>query len=205
MSNSPAGSSLAMSQPPQSVRESHQPPENLRENTFSHSSSLRTSSAVPPSIEQRMAIGMASKASMGSTATSKSGSKVKNNVPKIVYIDDSSADSRSMSEIVEGLGYQYTNIPDPLLALPMLIELKPKLIFLDLVMPIANGYEVCSQIRRISAFQDIPVIIVTSNDGIADRVRAKLVGASGFLGKPIQHIKVSKVLKKHLHPLRSSS
>ena len=55
----------------------------------------------------------------------------------------------------------------------------------DLVMPIANGYEVCSQIRRISSLKEIPVIIVTSNDGIADRVRARLVGASGFLGKPI--------------------
>jgi chemotaxis family two-component system response regulator PixG len=133
-----------------------------------------------------------------SHANTQSGRKVKSNAPRIIYIDDSPADSRSMCEIVESLGYQYTNIPDPLQALPMLIELKPKLIFLDLVMPIANGYEVCAQIRRISAFRDTPIIIVTSNDGIADRVRAKIVGASGFLGKPIQHKKVLKVLKKHI-------
>ncbi|NJM96821.1 MAG: response regulator [Phormidesmis sp. RL_2_1] len=131
--------------------------------------------------------------------------RVKNNAPRIIYIDDSPSDSRAMAEIVESVGFQYTNIPDPLQALPALIELKPKLIFLDLVMPIANGYEVCSQIRRISAFQDTPVIIVTSNDGIADRVRAKLVGASGFLGKPIQHKKVLKVLKKHIREMPSNS
>lgn len=125
--------------------------------------------------------------------------KPKSNAPTIIYIDDSPADSRAMSQIIEGAGYQYTNIPDPLQALPLLIELKPALIFLDLVMPIANGYEVCAQIRRMSAFKDIPVIIVTSNDGIADRVRAKMVGASGFLGKPIQSQKVTKVLRKHLH------
>ncbi|MEM9091089.1 MAG: response regulator [Cyanobacteria bacterium P01_F01_bin.53] len=116
----------------------------------------------------------------------------------IIYIDDSPADSQSMSEIIEGLGYQYTNIPDPIQALPLLLEIKPKLIFLDLVMPVANGYEVCAQIRRISAFKNTPIIIVTSNDGIADRVRARLVGASGFLGKPIQLKKVAKVLTKHL-------
>lgn len=136
--------------------------------------------------------------STGRVSITQSSRRLKNNAPRIIYIDDSPADSRSMCTIVEDLGYQYTNIPDPLQALPMLIEFKPKLIFLDLVMPIANGYEVCSQIRRISALKEIPIIIVTSNDGIADRVRARIVGASGFLGKPIQHKKVAKVIKKHI-------
>ncbi|MEO0647045.1 MAG: response regulator [Cyanobacteria bacterium J06650_10] len=122
----------------------------------------------------------------------------RSNLPKIVYVDDSPADSRTMAAIVEKMGYQYFNVPDPLQALPMLIEVKPKLIFLDLVMPIANGYEVCSQIRRITTFKKIPIIIVTSNDGIADRVRAKIVGASGFMGKPIKEKKVQKVFKKYL-------
>ena len=124
--------------------------------------------------------------------------KAGKSLPKVIYIDDSPADSRAMASIVEKLGYQYINIPDPLQALPTLIELKPKLIFLDLVMPIANGYEVCAQIRRITAFKKTPVIIVTSNDGIADRVRAKIVGASGFMGKPIQEKRILKVFKKHL-------
>ena len=141
--------------------------------------------------------GSSASSSAGRTTT-QSSQRLKNNAPRIIYIDDSPADSRAMCTIVEDLGYQYTNIPDPLQALPMLIEFKPKLIFLDLVMPIANGYEVCSQIRRISTLKEIPVIIVTSNDGIADRVRARIVGASGFLGKPIQHKKVAKVIKKHV-------
>ncbi|MEM8501696.1 MAG: response regulator [Cyanobacteria bacterium P01_D01_bin.1] len=134
---------------------------------------------------------------------SKEKKKARKNLPKVIYIDDSPADSRAMGSIVEKLGYQYTNIPDPLQALPMLLELKPRLIFLDLVMPIANGYEVCAQIRRITAFKKTPVIIVTSNDGIADRVRAKIVGASGFMGKPIQEKKILKVFKKHL-PIETS-
>jgi chemotaxis family two-component system response regulator PixG len=124
--------------------------------------------------------------------------------PRIIYIDDSPSDSREMHKIVEALGYQYRNISDPLQALPLLIEYKPKLIFLDLVMPIANGYEVCAQIRRITSFKEVPIIIVTSNDGIADRVRARLVGASGFLGKPIQAKKVARVLTKHLRPVEVS-
>lgn len=124
--------------------------------------------------------------------------KVYRQAPGIAYIDDSLTDSRAMAEIVKDLGYRYTNIPNPIQALPALIESKPKLIFLDLVMPTANGYEVCAQIRRVSALKNTPVVIVTSNDGIADRVRAKIAGASGFIGKPIRSEKVKKVVKKHL-------
>ncbi|MGC1308877.1 MAG: response regulator [Phormidesmis sp.] len=127
------------------------------------------------------------------------------NAPKIIYIDDSPIDSQLMAEIVESLGYQYINISDSIQALPLLLELRPELIFLDLVMPIANGYEVCAQIRRISIFKKIPVIIVTGNDGITDRIRARMVGASGFLGKPIQLQKVKRVMEKHLPILESPS
>ncbi|MGC1307430.1 MAG: response regulator [Phormidesmis sp.] len=167
--------------------------------TQTQSTQTKQSQTAPSTVNQTTSL------STGQARAARSERSIQSHAPRIIYIDDSPADSRSMCEIVEGLGYQYTNIPDPLQALPMLIELKPKLIFLDLVMPIANGYEVCAQIRRISAFKEIPVIIVTSNDGIADRVRARLVGASGFLGKPIQEKKVSKVLKKHLRDLEQSN
>ncbi|MGB3301027.1 MAG: response regulator, partial [Phormidesmis sp.] len=159
-----------------------------------------------PSVDQPQAARRVSSVSIvnpNQTALKRSSlKKAKNNTPKtapkVIYIDDSPADSHLMCNIIERLGYEYINIADPIQALPMLLELKPKLIFLDLVMPIANGYEICSQIRRVSMFKGIPVIIVTSNDGIADRVRAKIVGASGFMGKPIRASKVEKVLQKHL-------
>ncbi|WP_228015519.1 response regulator [Leptolyngbya ectocarpi] len=121
--------------------------------------------------------------------------------PLVIYIEDHQADSLAMAKIVQNKGYSYANIVNPLEALPKLLELKPKLIFLDLVMPLVNGYELCAQIRRMSVFKTIPIIIVTNNDGIADRVRAKVVGASGFLGKPIRPKRVGKVLAKYLQPV----
>ncbi|MEM9091156.1 MAG: response regulator, partial [Cyanobacteria bacterium P01_F01_bin.53] len=130
--------------------------------------------------------------------SSKRKSAKRSQLPTIVHVEDSAFDSRIMASIVGSLGYHYVNISDPLQALPKIIEHKPKLIFLDLIMPIANGYEVCAQIRRMSMFKTTPVIIVTSNNGIIDRVRVKMSGASGFIGKPIQEKKVLKVFKKHL-------
>lgn len=124
--------------------------------------------------------------------------------PLIAYIEDSRFDCAAMSQVLAQLGYRFINIRDPLEALPILLEQKPNLIFLDLLMPIANGYEICSQIRRVSAFKDTPIVIVTSINGIVDRVRAKLVGSSDFLSKPITSEKVLGVLNSHLQGLVAS-
>ncbi|ESA35665.1 response regulator containing a -like receiver domain protein and a ggdef domain protein [Leptolyngbya sp. Heron Island J] len=119
---------------------------------------------------------------------------------RVVYVDDSPLDSQTMAAIVEGAGYGYNNISEPLKALPLLLEIKPQLIFLDLVMPDTNGYEMCAQIRRTSVFRSTPIIIVTNNDGIIDRVRTRFVGASGFFSKPVKEERVVKLLNKYLHP-----
>ncbi len=118
--------------------------------------------------------------------------------PLVAYIEDSRYDSSLMGQILAQAGYRFINIRDVMQALPILLQHKPNLIFLDLLMPVINGYEVCAQIRRISAFIDTPVIIVTSKDGFVDRVRAKLVGSSDFLAKPIKPEKVLAVLQRYL-------
>jgi two-component system, chemotaxis family, response regulator PixG len=118
--------------------------------------------------------------------------------PLVACIDDSPIEQRMMAQVLLQAGYRCIAIQDPVQALPMLLEKRPEFIFLDLVMPIANGYELCAQIRRISQFQEVPVVILTGNDGIIDRVRAKMVGSTDFIGKPIQAEKVLAALKKYL-------
>lgn len=117
--------------------------------------------------------------------------------PPVVHVDDNPTDSQVMAEILQNAGYSYVNIADPLQALPQLLELKPQIIFLDLIMPMANGYELCSQIRRITGFKKTPIVIVTNNNGIIDRLRSKFVGAYGFLHKPIREKRVLNMLKKY--------
>lgn len=118
--------------------------------------------------------------------------------PLVACIDDSIRECQIMERILTEAGYQFIGIQDSVQAIPTLIEEKPGLIFLDLVMPIANGYEICAQIRRVSTFKDIPIVILTSNDGIIDRVRAKFVGSSGFLAKPVDAERVLAIARKAL-------
>ncbi|NET60110.1 MAG: response regulator [Symploca sp. SIO2E6] len=132
------------------------------------------------------------------TSHRKPNNSHQNTAPLVAYIEDSRTCLQKMEQILTNNGYRCLNIEDPLQALPMLLEYKPDFIFLDLVMPIANGYEICAQIRRVSAFQETPVIIITSSDGIVDRVRAKVVASSGFLAKPIDQDKVLSILQKYL-------
>ncbi|WP_218079509.1 response regulator [Anthocerotibacter panamensis] len=118
--------------------------------------------------------------------------------PLIACIDDSLQICQTMEQILTGAGYRYFSVQDPLRGLVMLVQRKPDLIFLDLVMPNTNGYEVCSKLRKVAQFRQTPIIILTGNDGLIDRVRSKLVGASGFIGKPAGAYLVLKVVSRHL-------
>ncbi len=118
--------------------------------------------------------------------------------PLIVHIDDSQIEGQIMGRILTSLGYRFLHIDEPIQSLRLLIKHDPSLIFLDLVMPIINGYEACAQIQRISKFKNTPIVILTSKDGIMDRMRAKLSGSTDFLAKPITEKKIEAVLQKHL-------
>ena len=116
----------------------------------------------------------------------------------IACIDDSIAVYKNLEKIITDHGYRSFGVQDPLKIIPSLIRNKPDLIFLDLVMPVTNGYEVCEQIRKTPSLANVPIIILTGNDGLIDRVRTKFVGANGFLGKPIKSESIIKTIDKYL-------
>ncbi|MDY7015531.1 MAG: response regulator, partial [Cyanobacteriota bacterium] len=124
---------------------------------------------------------------------------------RVACIDDCSRICDSIDTALTAAGYEVFCVQDAIQAVPMLLECKPDYILLDLTMPIINGYEICSQIRRAAALKDIPVIILTGHDGLLDRVRAKVVGATDFLSKPINVQKVLKTLQKHARHKKMTS
>ncbi|WP_414526816.1 response regulator [Nodularia chucula] len=128
----------------------------------------------------------------------------KSTAPLVACIDDSPQVCETLEKIIVPNGVRFIKIQDSIQALPILIQHKPDLIFLDLVMPIANGYEICSQIRRVSALSKTPVVILTGNDGLVDRVRSKVVGATDFMAKPVSADKIMGVIGKYL-PLETQN
>lgn len=120
--------------------------------------------------------------------------------PLIACIDDSLLVCRALEEIISAAGYRFIAVNDSQQAIQVLSARQPDLIFLDIEMPKLDGYEVCSQLRRLPAFLNTPIIFLTGYDGIFDRVRAKLAGSSGFLSKTVAVNKVIEVIQKHLFP-----
>ena len=116
----------------------------------------------------------------------------------VACIDDSVGICQTMEKIITGAGYQFVSEKDGLRAIAMLLSRKPDLIFLDLIMDNTNGYEICGQLRKLSYFRNTPIVILTGNDGIIDRVRSKMVGATDFIPKPIQANVVLEIIEKYL-------
>ena len=116
----------------------------------------------------------------------------------IACIDDSPAICQTMEQIVTSAGYQFVSEMDGLRAIAVLLSRKPDLIFLDLIMPNTNGYEICTQLRKLSFFKNTPIVIVTGNDGIIDRVRAKMAGSTDFISKPVNREIVIDTVNKYL-------
>jgi chemotaxis family two-component system response regulator PixG len=122
----------------------------------------------------------------------------KRDKPLIACVDDSPLICQSMKQLLTKSGYDFVAVNDPLRAIAVLLSCQPDLIFLDLVMPNANGYEICAQLRKLTVFRKVPIVILTGNEGIIDRVRAKIVGSSDFINKPVRSETLLEVVRKHL-------
>jgi CheY-like chemotaxis protein len=77
---------------------------------------------------------------------------------------------------------------------------KPSLIFIDLNMPVMNGFEFLEAIKKEPDYKDIPTIILTTSNSESDKSKAKKLGASRFITKPSN----LKLLKEHLQEILSS-
>ena len=118
--------------------------------------------------------------------------------PLIACVDDSLMISHMMEQIITMAGYRFVAINDPLDAVGVLMNRRPDLIFLDIVMPRVNGYDLCAQLRRYPEFAKTPIIFLTSNSGIIDRLRAKMVGSSDFLRKTVDADELLQKIVEHL-------
>jgi twitching motility two-component system response regulator PilG len=82
--------------------------------------------------------------------------------------------------------------------LELLAQHKYDLIFLDVVLPGTDGYQVCKEIRRNPTTKQTPVIMLTSKSSPFDRVRGSLVGCSAYLTKPVDYRAFRDEIGKHV-------
>ena len=103
---------------------------------------------------------------------------------KVLVIDDSNTIRRSAEIFLKQGGYAVMLAEDGFDALAKVNDYQPNLIFCDILMPRLDGYQACAVIKRNPRFAAVPVIMLSSKDGVFDRARGRMVGAQDYLTKP---------------------
>lgn len=107
-----------------------------------------------------------------------------NHAIKIMVVDDSVTIRRTAETLLRREGYEVITADDGFEALSKIVDNRPDIIFLDIMMPRLDGYQTCSVIKNNRSFKETPVVMLSSKDGIFDKARGKLVGSEQFVSKP---------------------
>ena len=104
--------------------------------------------------------------------------------PLVLVVEDDTALATMLRYNLEKLGFRVDEAVDGQEAIARIEESAPDIVLLDWMLPVMSGIEVCRQIRRRQATQDLPVIMVTARTGDEDTVRGLNTGADDFITKP---------------------
>ena len=103
---------------------------------------------------------------------------------KILVIDDSNTIRRSAEIFLKQGGHEVVLAEDGFDALAKVNDCQPQLIFCDILMPRLDGYQTCAIIKRNARFSEVPIVMLSSKDGVFDKARGRMVGAQHYLTKP---------------------
>ncbi|MEY4377832.1 MAG: hypothetical protein RJB26_2382 [Pseudomonadota bacterium] len=117
---------------------------------------------------------------------------------KVLVIDDSKTIRRTAETLLAREGCEVFTAVDGFDALSKVADHRPDIIFVDIMMPRLDGYQACSLIKRSKAFRTIPVIMLSSKDGLFDRARGRIVGSEHYLTKPFTRDELLSAIEQHV-------
>lgn len=119
----------------------------------------------------------------------------------IMIVDDSPTEVHVMRTALEKHGFQTMSAADGTECLSLAREVRPDLIFMDVVMPGLNGFQATRTLTRDPQTKSIPVVMITTKGQETDRIWGMRQGAVDYLVKPVGEsdliAKAEEVLKQH--------
>jgi twitching motility two-component system response regulator PilG len=103
---------------------------------------------------------------------------------KVLVIDDSNTIRRSAEIFLKQGGHEVLLSEDGFDALSKINDFQPDLIFCDILMPRLDGYQTCAIIKRNAKFSSVPIVMLSSKDGVFDKARGRMAGSQDYLTKP---------------------
>ena len=117
---------------------------------------------------------------------------------KVMVIDDSKTIRRTAETLLKKSGCEVVSATDGFEALSKILEHRPNIIFVDIMMPRLDGYQTCALIKNNKMFKDTPVIMLSSKDGLFDRARGRIVGSEQYLTKPFTKDELLSAITKYV-------
>lgn len=117
---------------------------------------------------------------------------------KILIVDDEEKNFKLISAILKNYGYAFETARNGLEALEKTKEVSPDLIFMDILMPMMDGYEACRRLKEDPSTQRIPVVMVTATRDWDSRIKGLDAGANDFLTKPVDRVELILRIKNLL-------
>ena len=117
---------------------------------------------------------------------------------KVMVIDDSKTIRRTAETLLKNVGCEVITAIDGFDALAKIVDHHPHIIFVDIMMPRLDGYQTCALIKSNRAFKSIPVIMLSSKDGLFDKAKGRIVGSDQFLTKPFSRDELLSAIKAHV-------
>lgn len=115
---------------------------------------------------------------------------------KVLIIDDSKTIRRTAETLLTKEGCEVITAEDGFDALAKIVDNNPEIIFIDIMMPKLDGYQTCTLIKNNSKYNSIPVIMLSSKDGLFDKVKGDIVGADEYLTKPFSKEELISIIEK---------
>ena len=116
----------------------------------------------------------------------------------ILVIDDSATVRGAVGGYLRDAGYQVVLAEDGFDALAKIGDCRPQLNVCDILMPRLDGYRTCALVRASAVFRATPVLMLSSKEGLFDRARGSLAGASACLAKPLARETLLAAVRQHL-------
>src|SRR6266480_1571531 len=117
---------------------------------------------------------------------------------KVLVIDDSKTIRRTAETLLAKEGCEVFTAIDGFDALAKIADHQPDIVFVDIMMPRLDGYQTCSLIKHNKVFRSIPVIMLSSKDGLFDRARGRIVGSEHYLTKPFTKDELLSAIETHI-------
>ena len=119
---------------------------------------------------------------------------------KVLVIDDSNTIRRSAEIFLRQGGHEVVLAEDGFDALAKVNDYDPELVFCDILMPRLDGYQTCAIIKRNARFAHVPVIMLSSKDGLFDKARGRMVGSEEYLTKPFTKEQLLRAVEAFRRP-----